>query len=493
MWARDGRLLAAARTEGASEGLFISAKRYALSGPDGNFIDRKESILGMLFPPFDGWIDAAWSAISEMWDCRSLRPRSWFALPAVRCFSLTTPAYSREMKALAGMRPWNSFLVAFVIGRKSDDPRPRTGVVVAPFECDPEQWAGLDWRFAESAKAVPFGRPDSEGVRWRLRTLKDLLLQYVQHPIAEMLAPDGSTCRGYTRGVLRRRPIRDGERWLILKEAAVWGDDPRHAFLVPEPEKVRADQSAGHANWKTQIKPALAIVGGAAVTRKMGLAERSARAWAAGERQPANSGEVARAIVAVANEAGLTLPVDEHHRAEDICRELPCRAAAVQCLIVIATTRLAGCYGGVRALARAMADKDGRNHEPTVRRWLSLDVSQPRSIGELNRIVARISKFSRTEMKKLHRRIRSESGSVGDRQTIIAHISLLYGAEKPLVPTPEETLVFPLVVVAAGVFVGLACRIAEQLGKREVFSAWAPSSMPEFLSPDRPGHRAQCG
>jgi len=39
-------------------------------------------------------------------------------------------------------------------------------------------------------------------------------------------------------------------------------------------------------------------------------------------------------------------------------------------------------------------------------------------------------------MKKLHRRIRSESGSVGDRQTIIAHISLLYGAEKPLVPTP---------------------------------------------------------
>jgi hypothetical protein len=33
-------------------------------------------------------------------------------------------------------------------------------------------------------------------------------------------------------GVLRRRPIRDGERWLVLKEAAVYGDDPRHAFAL---------------------------------------------------------------------------------------------------------------------------------------------------------------------------------------------------------------------------------------------------------------------
>ena len=143
------------RVKGASEGLFISAKRYALSGPEGNFIDRKESILGMLFAPFDGWIDKAWSAISEMWDFRPLMPRSWFALPAVRCLSLTSPAYSREMKALAGMRPWNSFLVAFVIGHMSDEPGPRTALVVAPFEPDPEKWEVLDWRFGESDKAVP--------------------------------------------------------------------------------------------------------------------------------------------------------------------------------------------------------------------------------------------------------------------------------------------------------------------------------------------------
>jgi len=103
--------------------------------------------------------------------------------------------------------------------------------------------------------------------------------------------------------------------------------------------------------------------------------------------------------------------------------------------------------GGVRGLARAMAGKDGSDCEPATRRWLALAGSEPRSINQLNPIVARLAKFSRSETKKLRRRIRAEAGPVGDRQAILAHISLLNGAEKPVVPTPEETLVLPLVLV----------------------------------------------
>jgi len=54
----------------------------------------------------------------------------------------------------------------------------------------------------------------------------------------------------------------------------VWSDDPKLAFSVPEPEK---------------------------------------------------------AIVAVADGAGFGLPTDEHLRADEICRELPRRSAAMQC------------------------------------------------------------------------------------------------------------------------------------------------------------------
>jgi hypothetical protein len=131
------------RVKGASNGLFISAKRYSLTGPDGNFIDRKESILGMLLPPGEGWIDEAWRTIDEIWDGRPPARQPGFTLPAVRCLSATSPRYAREFEGLLGgspqgspkvdrkalqpskreaervrrLRPSTLFLVATVIGR----------------------------------------------------------------------------------------------------------------------------------------------------------------------------------------------------------------------------------------------------------------------------------------------------------------------------------------------------------------------------------------
>jgi hypothetical protein len=172
----------------------------------------------------------------------------------------------------------------------------------------------------------------------------------------------------------------------------------------------------------------------------MELAEPSAGAWAAGDRQSENPGKVARAIVAVANEAGLGLPTDENLRAEEICSELPRRAAVVQAFIVIAVGMLSERYGGVRALARGMAGQHGCDCEPAACRWLSRSLSGPRSIIELNRIVARLAKFSRSEIRKLHRRIRSDSGPAGERQAVFAHISLLKGYDKPIAPTSEDTM-----------------------------------------------------
>jgi hypothetical protein len=452
----DGSLLPGSplRVKGASNGLFISAKRYALTGPDGDFLDRKESILGMLLPPCDGWIDQAWHTIGEMWDGCLPTSRPWFNLPAVRQLAVTSPAHARQIKGLSSLRPWNFFLIANAIGHNASDLEPVRAVVVAPFERDPATWPSLDWRFAETGERLSLGRPDTEGRSWRLLTLRERLSGYARHPIPEMLAFDGSRCGPYTRGVLRRRPVRDGDRWLILKEAAVWGDDAHHAFSVPEPEKVRAGPNSVSADWGT-IKPALAVVGPTAVARKMGLAERSARAWAAGERQPQEPGNVARAIVAVAYETGLGLPRDEHLRAEEICSELPCRAAAVQCLIAIATGALAERQGGIRAFARAMAGQGGRDAEATLRRWLALPRGGPRPIIELNRIVGRLAKFSRSEIRESRRRIRRESGPVGERQTVLAHISLLYGAEKPLVPAAEEMLGLPVAVILTGLLVAL--------------------------------------
>ena len=125
--------------------------------------------------------------------------------------------------------------------------------------------------------------------------------------------------------------------------------------------------------------------------------------------------------------------------------------------------------------------ENGPGREATVRRWLALGQSEPRSILELNRIGARLAKFSRSEIRKLRRRIRTESGPAGDRQAVLAYISLLKGADKPVVPTPEETLVFPLVLVVTKALVGLVCQVTERL-RAEVHAPWEPVSMPQFPS-----------
>jgi hypothetical protein len=503
------------------KGLFIAAKRYELSRPDGSFADYKESILGILLPPSDCWIEEAWRTLGEMWDARSSTARLWFDFPAVRRLAMTSPVYAREIKGLPGLRPWNFFLASTAIGRhqpqlcpprKPEVPtmrdlrprslrkpsfavtplKPRTAIVIAPFERDPEKWAGLDWRFAESGEPVPFGAPDNEGFEWHLRTLRDFLSSYAHHPIPEMLAPDGSRCGAYTRGVLRHRPIRDGEQWLVLKEAAVYGDNPRHAFSVPPPDAVRqpnlADLDAASAVWENAIKPALAVISPAAVARKMGLAARTARAWASGERQPEKLGEVARAIVAVAREAGLGLSSDEHLRAEEICGELPGRVRAVQCFVSAMTAALAERRGGIRALARAMAGEGDTDLEPTVRRWFALARAERRPIGDLNRFVTCLAKFSRAEIKKLGRRIGTEPGPAGDRQAIVRYLSLAYGAEKPAVLAPEETLALPAMLALGALFV-LVCQFsAEHLNPAPIGDDHCrPTGSPRLLKPERSG------
>jgi hypothetical protein len=349
------------RVKGASKGLFIAAKRYELTGPDGNFVDRMESILGMLHPPLADWIDEAWRTISEIWDGRLLTPRHWFGLPAMRQLSLTSPAHARQIRGLPRLRPWNSVLVASALGRSAHNRGPSSALVVAAFEEDPERWATLDWHFADTGKPVPLDRPDADDIRWRLVTLREFLSTYTRHPIPEMLAPDGSPCGPFTRGVLRRRPTRDGEQWLVLKEAAVWGDDPRHAFSAPLPEKIRVNRSTASADWD-KIQPALVVIGPTGVARKMGLAERSARAWAAGTRQPEDPGEVARAIVAVANEAGLTLP----DRRTPPCRGyLPRTAVPRNCGAMLDRDRHGEACGALRRAARACS-------RDCPRRWAQL-------------------------------------------------------------------------------------------------------------------------
>jgi hypothetical protein len=92
------------------------------------------------------------------------------------------------------------------------------------------------------------------------------------------------------------------------------------------------------------------------------------------------------------------------------------------------------------------------NFEAILRRWLALARGELRPIGDLNRIVACLAKFSRSEIKKRRRRIRTEPGVTGDRQAIVGYWSLVYGAEKPALMAPEEVCALPAVLALAVLF-----------------------------------------
>jgi hypothetical protein len=136
----------------------------------------------------------------------------------------------------------------------------------------------------------------------------------------------------------------------------------------------------------------------------MGLAQRTARTWAAGERRPEKPREVARLLVALAREAALGFSADEHLRAEEIRGELPERVAAVQCFASIMNAALAERCGGVRALARAMAGEGDADLEPTVCRWLTLAGNESRLIrGKPNsRLPREVQLFRNQEDASAH-------------------------------------------------------------------------------------------
>jgi hypothetical protein len=178
-------------------------------------------------------------------------------------------------------------------------------------------------------------------------------------------------------------------------------------------------------------------------------------------------------IVVVARDAGLVVPADESLRSEEICAEVRGRAASIQLLASAMVARLVDRCGSLRAFARALAGDGGGDLEPAVRRWLALGRGTPRPIGEVNRIVARLAKFSRAETRKMRCRIRTEPGPTGDRQAIVAYLSLVYGAEKPVVPGPEDLLALSAALALALVLARI-CRAVLSDNKRLVNSYSEP-------------------
>ena len=216
-------------------------------------------------------------------------------------------------------------------------------------------------------------------------------------------------------------------------------DDPALAFQAQPPEAFQSQGASGNVkvgesfeNWDA-VRGALGVFKSRAVAARLGVSPREVRRWAAGTSQSHDPHKVMAGLIALAAEAGLSLPINDRLTQEAVCAELPVRAAAAQCLVSVACALLAPHRGGLRGIARAMAEggKEQAAYQ-TVRRWLSLARGELQPISETSTTLAVLAKLARGQIRAARRRLATDHTPVGDREAIVSYIVCVHTRTLPI-------------------------------------------------------------
>lgn len=221
-------------------GFAISAKRYVLFTRDGTIIKPSEHGLGPYFhlntrryapkncknqkDSYPEWMVQGWEWILRHHNNdKDARSPKWSPILAMRKVAVTTPTVLASLRRIDpdSAKPYN-----FVISPMALFGGP---TLVGPFCDDPTKWAGLedgpDYVSVEDGTLFRLCKPGEDEfvpgaavgknsttvtkylLSAQLRDLEQVFRDYVQHPEAKSLAPDGTPCTATTYGLLRRRPI----------------------------------------------------------------------------------------------------------------------------------------------------------------------------------------------------------------------------------------------------------------------------------------------
>ena len=234
-------------------GLGIAAKRYTLFEMvfDSHekltgirIVNPKAHGIGFLYPPKQdpkNWKHDAPIWVYEMWNyivrgflgLKRAQP-DWASLPQMMRFSVSTWNVLKMLEMWKSARPHNfMFMVMTSEGYSFDfdfDNKPdRKPMVIVPFSNKPSEWRSLE--------GLDIHNKDSRGRfrRYRMNdpdfhplTYAHMIEEYVRHPEAKSLGPDGRSCTPETRGLLKRSHITAGHiRYIDKETSSMWaqGDD----------------------------------------------------------------------------------------------------------------------------------------------------------------------------------------------------------------------------------------------------------------------------
>jgi hypothetical protein len=212
-------------------GLAISAKRYSVytrRKSRREIIKPSEHGLGMVYVPderkrykpvdcedqetdYPRWIVEAWEHLLDDHFRGTKDPENalvgrelWFGtLPAVMRIRVTTPNVLKALRQRdpGAAKPYNFALSPILTQARQNC------TLVAPFSKNPEDWLTRDYTEIHTGDLVHLNH-EYCGKKLLPQTLSGVLWRHYLHPEEKSLGPGGERCDGWTRGLLRRRPLK---------------------------------------------------------------------------------------------------------------------------------------------------------------------------------------------------------------------------------------------------------------------------------------------
>lgn len=189
----------------------LSAKRYQLTTAAGEYAkDPSEHGLGHLINPRDDggeWFTDAWNHIRNP----DFEP-DWLDLPALSRVTVTSPHTLHWFKHVNRGRNYGDWIkpANFLLLGHPDPLGTLDAKPITAFTTHPSRWEQWEWIDRDTGQPCTVHVKPSDGNErpgTRILTYRDVLARYRHHPEAKSHAPDHTTCRGSTTGLLHRRPI----------------------------------------------------------------------------------------------------------------------------------------------------------------------------------------------------------------------------------------------------------------------------------------------
>jgi hypothetical protein len=277
----------------------ISAKRYVLfTREEGGFhiVKASEHGLGHLLNPLDpedessSWIEEVWTyLLAGALELPREAPH-WLDRPALTRITASGPTILSWFSALNEGKPYcdqikpgNFVLLAHV------DPLDGTEALpIAPYESDASKWFELPWVDRQTSLPISITTDHSYGMVRpgivRVKSYRDVLRDYLTHPEAKSLSPEGAHVTGSTTGILQRRPITPlGSIKLVGKESNKL-EEREVGYLTEEHEYQIIYSDVEADEWRDLVRPVLTHMDGVATARAARIHPRTLQRLAIGAR-----------------------------------------------------------------------------------------------------------------------------------------------------------------------------------------------------------------